>query len=740
MNVAPRERAMSLDEPEPPEIEDQPRRPPTPEPIPSMSHPARTSQIRQRDSLNDTTDHIPRRRRQDDRDPDQDMMRMSAGINDGSLLDAWRMSNTTGAGVDMLRDRADGQNHDTAFVAFMADRVDVAATLNKNQKKQAAGKNLVYNKADESTRNGLDASRMVEWQKWCKFNAGKLIRGDLLNELIGEGHKMIPTQWIETDRNSHKRREDGIYVPPDFKSRLVGCGQLEDCDGLRTDSPTCESKGLNLILSWTACSKNKLKSADISNAYFQGQPLDRLLLLKPPSGGLPGEGDIHDAAILARVPIYGTKDAGRRFWKRLREVIRSSGLKPNRQIKALYSFEVDGDVKCMLATHVDDLLWSAKPGYEYLMEKVLKEFDVRKVDESEFRFCGREIAQDDEYNIKVTCKDTAEKILPVNWRLNGRQEEAAATPGEIAQLRSVVGSLAWITRQCRPELGYYCSRLQSVCASAKVKYLLEANKVLQMAIAGANDGLYFKAGAFEWKDAVLCSITDASWANETKVQGDQVFPRRSQMGRFTVLAGPDIWNGEKSNFHVIGWKSNMIKRLCRSTMQAETQASVGGMEEGIRIRAAIADMRGVQETGDWFSSSRKTMRHLWVTDCDSLNKYCNNPIAAGCEDKRLEIDLEDLRQVLWEDEHGDQKDSIEEDQQDKLIWIDTSAMLADPLTKGMKATRMLEALKSGVLDFEATDEAKMQKMLKQKQRAKKTAEKSEGLDGTPPQDPSEPTY
>ena len=67
-------------------------------------------------------------------------------------------------------------------------------------------------------------------------------------------------------------------------------------------------------------------------------------------------------------------------------------------------------------------------------------------------------------------------------------------------------------------------------------------------------------------------------------------------------------------------------------------------------------------------------------------------------------------------------------------------MLADPLTKGMKATRMLEALKSGVLDFEATDEAKMQKMLKQKQRAKKTAEKSEGLDGTPPQDPSEPTY
>ena len=102
-------------------------------------------------------------------------------------------------------------------------------------------------------------------------------------------------------------------------------------------------------------------------------------------------------------------------------------------------------------------------------------------------------------------------------------------------------------------------------------------------------------------------------------------------------------------------------------MQAETQASVSGMEEGTRIRAAIAGMRGEQVQGDWQASSRKTMKHLWVTDCDSLNKYCNNPVAAGTEDKRLEIDLEDLRQVLWEDDHGEYKDSIEEDQMDKLI-------------------------------------------------------------------------
>ena len=56
-----------------------------------------------------------------------------------------------------------------------------------------------------------------------------------------------------------------------------------------------------------------LKCGDICNAYFQGEPLNRVLLLSPPRDGLQGKGDLSDAAILARVPIYGTKDAGRRF-------------------------------------------------------------------------------------------------------------------------------------------------------------------------------------------------------------------------------------------------------------------------------------------------------------------------------------------------------------------------------------------------------------------------------------------
>ena len=111
-------------------------------------------------------------------------------------------------------------------------------------------------------------------------------------------------------------------------------------------------------------------------------------------------------------------------------------------------------------------------------------------------------------------------------------------------------------------------------------------------------------------------------------------------------------------------------------------------------------------------------------DCESLHSYLVNPVAAGNEDSRLELDLEDLRQCLWEDQGGNPRDQLDEKDYDKVRWIDTSTMLADPLTKNMKPIRLLEFLKSGILDLEPTPESVIAKMHKQKQRqaAKEKAE------------------
>ena len=150
----------------------------------------------------------------------------------------------------------------------------------------------------------------------------------------------------------------------------------------------------------------------------------------------------------------------------------------------------------------------------------------------------------------------------------------------------------------------------------------------------------------------------------------------------------------------------------------------------MRMRAVIADLTDQIEFLDWRKSSANAIPHLWLTDCESLNSYLVNPIAAGNEDSRLELelDLEDLRQMLWEDELGNLRDTLSEQATDKVRWIDTSTMLADPLTKNMKPLRLLEFLESGIIDLEATDESKFQKLLKQKQRRSAKEAKTQNVD------------
>jgi len=206
----------------------------------------------------------------------------------------------------------------------------------KNEKKEVRGKTLNYDKEAKEVREGLDISRATEWHKWKEFTAGRPCSGNELAKLLAEGNVPIPTRWVDTDRNSHLKRTGGPVILADYKSRLTARGDLEGIEGLRKDSPTAEIEAHHLLFSFAASMKLKLKKGDISNAYFQSDSLDRLLLLKPPRGGLP-DPDYKDGEtmILARVPIYGTADAGRKFWQKFRRVIVENKFRENKIARAL---------------------------------------------------------------------------------------------------------------------------------------------------------------------------------------------------------------------------------------------------------------------------------------------------------------------------------------------------------------------------------------------------------------------
>ena len=72
------------------------------------------------------------------------------------------------------------------------------------------------------------------------------------------------------------------------RAGLCHAETLETTEGLCSDSPTADIDLHLLIAIWASCHRTSLHSADVTNANFQARPLDRVLLMAQPRGGLEG--------------------------------------------------------------------------------------------------------------------------------------------------------------------------------------------------------------------------------------------------------------------------------------------------------------------------------------------------------------------------------------------------------------------------------------------------------------------
>ena len=116
------------------------------------------------------------------------------------------------------------------------------------------------------------------------------------------------------------------------------------------------------------------------------------------------------------------------------------------------------------------------------------------------------------------------------------------------------------------------------------------------------------------------------------------------------------------------------------------------------------------------------MGHVWMTDCDSLYKHLMSQRLNSIENKGLAIDLMALRQQIWERD-GERTLEVDHSCGDYPQWIDTSVMLADPLTKSMSSVSLVKTMMTGRFDMRPTAESLM---IKEKNRIiRRKAKKSD---------------
>ena len=287
---------------------------------------------------------------------------------------------------------------------------------------------------------------------------------------------------------------------------------------------------------------------------------------------------------------------------------------------------------------------------------------------------------------------------------------------------SVVGSLAWIGRVCRPEMLVRSSKLQQARNSATVNDLRAANKAVRYAKSHSERGLVFRSGVIDWDGhVVIAVITDASHGDEQDEASGT--PYRSQGGRIVALATPNIMSGGVIGLHVIGYASNSLQRVVSSTMQAETYQLQLGVEAGDVLRAAFVDLMGKLDHKQWERTAAEHMQMCWLTDCKSAESALIRPVLGKHSSKRLGMELASLRQCLWRrrgEAIGDAADLDErptgEERTDHVRWVDTDVMPVDPLTKIMEPEKLLEVLEMNRWDSDQPLASLQKKRVKQAQR------------------------
>ena len=226
------------------------------------------------------------------------------------------------------------------------------------------------------------------------------------------------------------------------------------------------------------------------------------------------------------------------------------------------------------------------------------------MEDTNFRYCGKAFGEQNA-TLTIHTKDNTRTIKRIKVDSSKKMSDKLS-PDETTKLRSVVGSLAWVARQGRPDLAYRVSYLQTAINGATVGLLHECNKVIELAHKRLEDVVFrfprehLKTN--DWRNVGIITVTDASFCNEKGF--------KSQQGRAHLLANVEQMKDEMCIYHVLplGFSSTTIQRVRRSTLQAETYLLQSGIECGDKTETKGC----LRSRKDWESIMRSCVPHYAV--------------------------------------------------------------------------------------------------------------------------------
>lgn len=481
-------------------------------------------------------------------------------------------------------------------------------------------------------------------QTWCLMD-------------LPTGKKAIGCRWVFNVKKDKKGNVER------FKARLVakGCSQKYGVNYTETYSPVVRHSTIRMIFAIAASLKLHVHHLDVTTAYLNSDLTDEVYMSQPEYFQ---SDDSPEKVLRLKKAIYGLKQAGREWHKKIDHVLKEMGFKPCISEPCLYTKNKKGNYN-LITVYVDDILIvsTKMEDLKAIKGQIAERFEVSDKGSVQL-YLGLEVNREgDTGAISLGQQNYIDEMLREYGMTECRKVSTPLDPGfkieccnqdckrvDVTRYQSMIGSLMYLAVMTRPDILHAVCKMAQCNQDPHVEHETAVKHIFRYLCGTRDMKLHYNSSEGELK---IQAFVDADWGND-------VTDRKSYGGHAFMMAGG-----------VFSYESKKQNTVALSSTEAEYIALTSVAKEAVYLSNLLSELE--------LNIDCRTM----IVNCDNLSaqNIAKNSMYHS-RTKHIDIKYHFLKNLV-------QDDKI------KIRYVESNENLADVFTKSLqkgkheKFTKML---------------------------------------------------
>ena len=393
-------------------------------------------------------------------------------------------------------------------------------TMTRNRKEVSYGRLQLTNKKK------FDRAISKEIQNNLKSGAYEVLSREESERIRREkGDLIMKSRYVLTEKAVEPHeievlKKEGLLLDDETgemlkaKARHVMKGYSEaNAENLESTTLQVAKDTVMFTLQMLASHQWTIGHLDFTQAFHSGDQIQRELCCSLPPEGIPG---LHPRQLLQlRKTCYGLTDGPYAWYQHLSRVLEGRGYQRSRADPCLFQLFDQDKQKLIgiIALATDDMLHGGEAAHWEHMEWLRSQYKMGKYTTGNGKFTGKTIEQQPSGAILLHQKTYIEEkvnMIPMK-RERKRQRYSTCSATEVNQLRTLLGALAWVAKETRPDVAGRVALLQQSMPLPMIKDIIEANAVAEELKKDPGLGILIQPIPMERLRVGV--VTDASWGN-----------------------------------------------------------------------------------------------------------------------------------------------------------------------------------------------------------------------------------